>query len=139
MQVHASCAAREGYGVLLLGAPGSGKSDLVLRLLEIGFDLVADDRVDIEDHWARAPSALAGLLEVRGIGILRLPFLPTARLALAVELGQSAERLPAPRRHAGLDLPLVELDPRLPAAARHVALALDCVQGRIGCVAGAFA
>src|SRR6516162_9304950 len=80
MQIHASCAARDGAGVLLLGPPGSGKSDLALRLLDCGFMLVADDRVEVEGGVARPPPALAGLLEVRGLGILRLPYLQSARL-----------------------------------------------------------
>jgi HPr kinase/phosphorylase len=138
MQIHASCAARDGAGVLLLGTPGSGKSDLLLRLLDRGFMLVADDRVEIEDGIARPPAALAGLLEVRGLGIVRLPHLAAARLALAVELG-GGERLPAPARHPTLDVPRVAIDPTLPSAAQRVALALDCAQGRIAQVAGAFA
>jgi HPr kinase/phosphorylase len=138
MQVHASCAARDGAGVLLLGPPGTGKSDLVLRLLDRGFSLVADDRVDIEGGVARPVAALAGLLEVRGLGILRLPHLAEARLALAVELG-AADRLPASARHPMLDLPLLLLDPASASAAQRVALALDCALGRIVQVAGAFA
>src|SRR5271154_890830 len=100
MQIHASCVAREGAGVLLLGRPGAGKSDLALRLLEVGFALVADDRVDIRDGLARAPEALAGLLEVRGLGIVRLAHVSAARVVLAVELGGEVARLPAPRRYA---------------------------------------
>jgi len=138
MQMHASCAARDGAGVLLLGPPGSGKSDLVLRLMDRGWMLVADDRVDIENGLARPPAALAGLLEVRGLGILRLPHLPEARLALAVELA-SACRLPAPARHLELDLPLLAIDPASASAAQRVALALDCALGRIVQLAGAFA
>jgi HPr kinase/phosphorylase len=137
MQIHASCAARDGAGVLLLGPPGSGKSDLALRLLDCGFMLVADDRVEVEDGIARPPPALAGLLEVRGLGILRLPFVHSARLALAVELAEPP-RLPAPAAHPELGLPLVAVDARSPSAARRVALALDCVLGRITQVAGAF-
>jgi HPr kinase/phosphorylase len=138
MQIHASCAARDGAGVLLLGPPGSGKSDLVLRLLDRGWMLIADDRVEIENGVARPPPALAGLLEVRGLGILRLPHLPEARLVLAVELG-SAARLPAPGRHPTLDLPLLTIDPAAASAPQRVALALDCALGRIAQLAGAFA
>ncbi len=139
MQMHASCAAREGDGVLLLGPPGAGKSDMVLRLLDHGFILVADDRVDIEHGVARPPAGLAGLLEVRGLGILRLPHAPAASLRLAVMLEQAPERLPAPERHESLDLPLIRIDPSRITAARLVALALDCALGRLSQVAGAFA
>jgi len=138
MMLHASCAAREDAGVLLLGPPGSGKSDLLLRLLDVGFEMVGDDRIDITDGWARPAATLAGLIEVRGLGILRMPYRPETRLALAVELGKS-ERLPAPARHSVLDLPLVLVDPWLCSAARRVALALDCATGRMSQIAGAFA
>lgn len=137
-QVHGSCVSRDGDGVLLIGPPGSGKSDLALRLLGRGFTLVADDRVDIEDGVATPPAILAGLLEVRGFGIVRLPYAAAARLALVAELGTAAERLPAPDRHAELGLPLIRLDPAAASAAERVALALDCALGRVSQVAGAF-
>ncbi len=139
MQIHASCVARDRAGVLLLGPPGSGKSDLALRLLEHGFMLVADDRVEIESGIARPPPHLAGLLEVRGLGIVRLAHAAEAALALAVRLGPPAERLPWPARDAELALPVIALDPAAPSAAARVALALDCALGRIAQVAGAFA
>jgi HPr kinase/phosphorylase len=138
MQIHASCAARDGAGVLLLGPTGSGKSDLTLRLLDRGFMLVADDRVEIDEGVARPPPALAGLLEVRGLGILRLPYVSSVRLALAVELSAPA-RLSLPARHAELGLPLVAVDAGSPSAAQRVTLALDCALGRISQAAGAFA
>ncbi len=100
--------------------------------------LVADDRVVVEEGVARPPPALAGLLEVRGLGILRLPYVQSARLALAVELAEPP-RLPAPAAHAELGLPVIAIDARSPSAARRVALALDCALGRITQVAGAFA
>ncbi|HYZ62373.1 MAG TPA: hypothetical protein VE650_07945 [Acetobacteraceae bacterium] len=137
MQIHASCAARDGHGVLLIGAPGSGKSDLLLRLLDIGFSLVADDRVEVRDGAARPPEALAGLLEVRGLGIVRLPFEAPVTLRLAVEMGR-AERLPSPALHP-LGVPLVAVDPALASAPARVRLALDCAMGRTAQVAGAFA
>lgn len=139
MQIHGSCAARDGAGVLLTGAPGSGKSDLVLRLRAHGFVLVADDRVDIDGCRASAPAALAGLLEVRGVGIVRLPFQSAAELALVIELGPFVPRLPHPARHAQLGLPLIRLDPAHPSAPERVALALDCALGKVVQLAGAFA
>lgn len=137
MQIHGSCAARDEYGVLLLGPSGSGKSDLLLRLIDYGFALVADDRVCIEDGLARAPDCLAGLLEVRGLGIIQWPFIKETRLALAVQLAK-APRMPSPARHSETALPLVEIDPAECSAPVRVALALDCALGRVAQVAGAF-
>ena len=142
MQLHASCAARDAHGVLLLGPSGSGKSDLLLRLLDRGFALVADDRVDVEAGTAKAPDALAGLIEVRGLGILRLPYVPEVRVALAVALGpgeQGNERLPDPRRDPRLGVPSIRLDPWPASAPLRVSLALDCALGLVAQVAGAFA
>lgn len=139
MQIHGSCASRQGDGVLLIGPPGAGKSDLVLRLLARGFDLVADDRVDVLDGIAQPAPGLAGLLEVSGLGIVRLPHVASARLTLVVELGEAAPRLPLPARHVALDLPLARIDPRTASAPDRVALALDCALGRVTQVAGAFA
>jgi HPr kinase/phosphorylase len=138
-RLHGSCVARDGIGVLLIGPPGSGKSDLVLRLLSRGFELVADDQVDIADNIASCPAELAGMLEVRGIGIVRLPFRPDARLALIVDLAATPDRLPMPDTHPGLGLPLIGLDATAASAPDKVALALDCVLGRVAQVAGAFA
>ena len=125
----------------MLGPSGCGKSDLLFRLLDGGFEMVADDRVEIDAGQARAPATLAGLLEVRGIGIVRLPFRAVATLVLAVELvaGDAAPRLPLPRRHPALDLPLVAVDPDCASAARRVGMALDCALGRVTQLAGAFA
>ena len=139
MQFHGSCAARDGAGVLLLGGAGVGKSDLVLRLLDRGFQLVADDRVDVQDGMARAPAALAGLLEVRGIGLLRLPYLAAARVRLVAQLGVAPDRLPHPSRFAPLDLPQISLDAMLASAAQRIALALDLAVGLQTQPVGAFA
>ena len=138
--MHASCAAREGLGILLTGAPGSGKSDLLLRLLDRGFSLVADDQVEIgTDGMARPPSSLAGLLEVRGLGLMRLPFLREARPVLVAELAQEAtSRLPAGRVEQLLHLPAIAVDPRPASAAQLLALAFDVVVGRAVQLEGAF-
>ena len=144
MHWHASCAARQnqpgGDALLLLGPPGAGKSDLLLRLIDKGFTLVADDQVLIEDGMASPPPALAGLLEVRGLGLFRLPFIAPARLRLVILLsGTMAERLPTPRQHPELNLPEITLDATHPAAAARAALALEAACGRITQQAGVFA
>jgi HPr kinase/phosphorylase len=140
--LHGSAAARGAAGVLLLGAPGAGKSDLVLRLLRHGFCLIADDQVQVVDGVASAPLSLAGMLEVRGLGLVRLPHV-SARLVLAVELlagmaGMNA-RLPEPRHYPDLDLPLISVDPGAASAPDRIALALDCLQGNVPLLVGAFA
>jgi HPr kinase/phosphorylase len=137
MRLHASCAARQGAAVLLLGPSGAGKSDLLLRLLDRGFALVADDQVQIENGEAWAPASLAGLVEARGLGILRLPYVPRAKLVLVVRLERS-ERLPMPARYDGLDLPMVSLDPWPASAPYLVELALAGALGKVPFVTGAF-
>ena len=125
MLIHASCAARNGSGVLLTGPPGSGKSDLLLRLIDRGFQLVADDQVEIVNQTAHPPEALAGLIEIRGIGIVRMPYTAPVKLVLSVTIG-SPERLPSPT-FCVLDLPLIVIDPGCISAAQRIHLALDCV------------
>lgn len=114
--LHASCVSLMGAGVLLLGAPGSGKSDLALRLIDMGAQLVADDQVRIAPRGpelvAAAPTGIAGLLEVRGVGIYKLKHAPAA-LKLAVQLvkPEEVERLPEAQFMdcLGLKLPLLSL------------------------------
>jgi HPr kinase/phosphorylase len=139
MQFHGSCAARDGAGVLLLGPAGAGKSDLTLRLLDRGFQLVADDRVDVADGVASAPTLLAGLLEIRGLGLLRFSYLPAVRLRLVAQLGGDPDRLPLPALFTPLSLPQISLDAMLASAAYRVALALDLAQGIQTQPIGAFA
>lgn len=140
MLMHASCAARDGLGLLLTGGPGTGKSDLLLRLLDRGFTLVADDQVEIgSDGMVRPPDTLQGLLEVRGLGLMRLPFTRQARPVLVAELSlTSPPRLPERRTDAVLGLPAIAVDPRPASAAQLLALAFDVATGRATQLAGAF-
>jgi HPr kinase/phosphorylase len=138
-RLHGSCVSKDGNAVLVLGPPGSGKSDLALRLLSHGFDLVADDQVDVADGIASSPAEIAGLLEVRGVGVVRLPYQIRAHLALIVELDGRSDRLPIPHRHPELALPVVRIDAFTVSAPDKVALALNCAIGRVSQVAGAFA
>ena len=71
--LHATAISINGQAVLLIGPPGSGKSDLALRLIDRGALLIADDQVALTEVdgvlHASAPAATAGLIEVRGLGI----------------------------------------------------------------------
>jgi HPr kinase/phosphorylase len=102
--LHASCVAlRDDAAVIIIGASGRGKSSLALQMIGLGCSLVADDRTCIarEDGVlvARAPASLAGLIEARGIGILRAPTIPQARVTLVVDLDATEpDRLPPRRR-----------------------------------------
>jgi HPr kinase/phosphorylase len=138
-RLHGTCVARDGAGVLILGPSGSGKSDLALRLLDRGFGLVADDQVELRDGIASPPEALAGLLEVRGLGIVRLPYLPTVKLKLVIALTDNSDRLPRPEKHPALNLPVVYVDAAGASAPDRVGLALDCALGRVTQHTGAFA
>jgi serine kinase of HPr protein (carbohydrate metabolism regulator) len=102
--IHASCVALGRRGVLLLGPSGAGKSDLALRLMDGGARLVADDRCELFVRGgklcARAPGTIAGLIEMRGIGIIALPHAKSVAVAMAVRLGAAATRLPEPAFYA---------------------------------------
>ena len=112
--VHASAVAIAGQGALILGPSGSGKSALALRLIALGGVLIADDRVivtrDGDGLRADAPAVTAGLIEARGVGLIRVPRHAPAPLRLVVDLGQAeTERLPPIRNTSVMDvlLPLV--------------------------------
>jgi HPr kinase/phosphorylase len=98
---HATTVAIDGAGVMLIGPSGSGKSGLALRLMALGAELVADDRTAIELRegwpWALAPERLAGVIEARGVGLIRASFRPAAALRLVVDMGAAeTARLPEP-------------------------------------------
>ncbi len=102
--IHACCVAIGGAGVLIRGPSGSGKSTLALNLILDAprslppAELVADDRVLLHRDGgaliARAPERLAGLMEVRGLGVRRFLFRPQVPLTHIVDLGREGPRLP---------------------------------------------
>lgn len=134
--IHAGAVRVGRFGVLVLGAPGSGKSSLLLALIEDprqDATLIADDRVILaagEGLVARSPETLTGLLEVRGIGIVRRPCVPEARIDLVVELRPIGDcpRLPAEEDRrvvlAGIALPRLILPAGCHDAALRVRIAL---------------
>jgi len=139
--IHATTIAIETAvgprAVLLRGPSGSGKSDLGLRLIDAGARLVADDQSELWRQGAaiivRAPSAIAGLIEIRGIGIFRVDTVEEAPLALVADLKapELIERLPPPatERIFDLDLPRIAVAPFEASAAAKVSLALRAFTG----------
>lgn len=133
--IHATCIAIGAKGVLILGDSGAGKSDLALRLIDGGAKLVADDRTELYVArgrlCARAPKSIAGLIEVRGLGIVALPFAKSATLVLAVKLQRLRTRLPEPRFYMppaplkmSKSLPFIMLDGSAPSAPARIRLAV---------------
>jgi len=127
--LHASCVAFGGRAVLIAGPSGSGKSALALRLIALGAELVADDRVALSMRGdaviAAAPPAIAGLIEARGVGVLRMEARASAEVALVAELGAAdVERLPRlkSRRLLNGAAPLISIRPDGAGAAVVAAL-----------------
>ena len=130
--LHASSVALDGRAVLITGISGSGKSDLSLRLLDRGFVLVSDDQTIVRKSGDRlvasAPAAIAGKLEIRGVGIVEMETANDVPVALIVELTSDVQRLPDDSRERpilGVSIPLVSVDAMTASAASKVALALD--------------
>ena len=129
---YATAIAINGRAVLLRGPSGAGKSDLALRLIDEGAKLVADDQVELRRAGERilvsAPATIAGLIEVRGIGILRVETVTEATLTMLVDLLPSAqiERFPETRLEQvlGLAVPTIRLSPFEASAAAKLRLAL---------------
>ena len=106
--IHASAMLVGARAVLIRGPSGSGKSSFVLALLRAGQSgtfpfvrLVADDRAHVSAVngrlMVRPAQSLAGLVEARGLGILRFPYEPAAIVGSVVDLGvPDLERMPPP-------------------------------------------
>ncbi|WP_415921398.1 HPr kinase/phosphorylase [Tateyamaria sp. SN6-1] len=133
MRVHASAVAFGTRGLLIRGVSGTGKSGLALQLMQFGAVLISDDQtelyVDQNTLWARAPASIDGLIEARGIGLLRVPSRP-APICAVVDLDISeTERLPPQRSIKLLDIAVAHLQ-KVESAAWPAALAQYLISGR---------
>lgn len=132
IRVHGTAIALGSEGILLRGPSGAGKSDFALRLIDQGARLVADDQTELrregDDITMSAPATIAGQMEVRGLGIVSLPSVASARLRLVVDLMSSAEieRMPPPRasHFLGCTIPAIALAPFEASAPAKLRLAL---------------
>jgi serine kinase of HPr protein (carbohydrate metabolism regulator) len=139
--VHGTCVSLGRHGVLLRGPSGAGKSDLALRFMALPGEgrlrpqLVADDQVLVAANAKRAllasaPAAIAGKIEVRGLGIVEMPFLPEAELVLVCDLVslEDVPRMPPEAAQsitiAGIPLPTLTLAPFEASAPLKLKMAL---------------
>jgi serine kinase of HPr protein (carbohydrate metabolism regulator) len=114
----ATCVAIQGRALLIEGPSGSGKSMLALALIDRGGVLIGDDGVTLERRGdcliASPPPRIAGLLEVRNLGLLELPLASDVPVALVLRIDTEAPRFieAADRIElGGVDLPLVRIWP----------------------------
>jgi HPr kinase/phosphorylase len=135
--LHASCVVVGEAGLLIRGASGSGKSSLARQIVLEGerggrfARLVSDDRVRVESRNGRvlasAVAAIAGRIEVRGMGLLTLPHEKAAVIRWVIDLAEDAPRLPEPSEGSvalcGVLLPRIET-PVEPGLAQSVLLLL---------------
>lgn len=140
--IHATCIACGGRAALLRGSPGSGKSDLAFRMIRADASgetrLVADDQVHLcaakDGLAATAPQALTGLIELRGLGLLRVPVIERAEVRLVAELvpRDDVPRLPEPEFEEiqGVRLPRIRLHAFDLTAADKLRLALEVLPDR---------
>ena len=127
----AGCVAIGGQAVLIEGLPGSGKSSLALALIDRGAVLVGDDGVELASNngalMALPPPNIEGLLEIRNVGLIRLP-VTRAEVSLLVRLDRDAPRLPdsiVSEAILGHQIPVVALYPDSPILALRVEKALQ--------------
>jgi HPr kinase/phosphorylase len=141
--VHGTAVLVGDCGVLIRGIPGSGKSSLALRLIDsAGYGvgaalmrakLIADDQVELESRGGAiamaAPKRLAGILEIRGYGIVQLAHTTGIALGLVVDLTDLAiQRMPEEKALQttilGVTIQALPINAADPAAAAKIRVAV---------------
>lgn len=127
----AGCVAIGRKGLLIEGAPGSGKSSLALALIDRGAVLVGDDGVLLNATGgcliASPHPNISGKLEVRNLGLIDMPVSPPVPVVLVISLDPQAPRFIERAEAitiAGVSLPLIRLYPDSPVLALRAEIAL---------------
>lgn len=132
--VHASTVSINGHAILISGRPGSGKSDLALRLIDRGAMLVSDDYTIIARSdgvlIASPPETISGRIEVRGIGLIEMAYETAVPVALVIDIDAPVPRMPeagATRLIADVAVPLFALSAHEASAPIKAELLLQAV------------
>ena len=138
-KIHATCIEVNGLGILLRGPSGSGKSDLALRLIDTGANLIADDYTELRvldgQVMASAPEKINNLIEVRGIGLLNIDSAAQARVGAVIDLvkPEDVERLPEEEEILlmGLSFPRFKITPFESSAPAKVRFVTRLIKGDV--------
>ena len=136
--MHSSSVVIDDNGVLILGDSGSGKSDLALRLIDNGATLISDDisicRKNLNSIYLYCPPEIKGLLEVREIGIITVPFVERIKLRLVVNLkSNNNERFPKDSsfRILGIKIPIINIEGKNSSAVAKIKVKLNEIRETI--------
>ena len=131
-RVHGTSVALEDHGVLIVGHSGSGKSDLALRLIDSGGTLISDDQTlclkKQDEIFLFSIEAIYGLLEVRDVGIIKVPYVENVKMKIIVSLVQKKTERLYPKnikRLLGLNFPHLELETNEISAVAKIKLKLN--------------
>lgn len=131
-RLHATSVAMEDNGVAIFGDPGSGKSDLALRLIDSGATLISDD-ITVFSKLEKNINLFGientkGLLEVREVGIITVPYVEGIKLKLVVRLTDKViERIPKTNQInlLGLKFPKLEINGKNSSSVAKVKVKLN--------------
>ena len=137
-RIHSTSVVIDDNGVLILGDSGSGKSDLALRLIDNGATLISDDisicRKNLNNIYLYCPPEIKGLLEVREIGIITVPFVERIKLRLVVNLkSNNNERFPkdSTYRILGIKIPIINIEGKNSSAVAKIKVKLNEIRETI--------
>ena len=137
-RIHSTSVVIDDNGVLILGDSGSGKSDLALRLIDNGATLISDDisicRKNSNNIYLYCPPEIKGLLEVREIGIITVPFVERIKLRLVVNLkSNNNERFPKDSsfRILGIKIPTINIEGKNSSAVAKIKVKLNEIRETI--------
>ncbi len=132
---HSTSVVIEDCGIMIVGDSGCGKSDLALRLIDSGATLISDDvticKKRINGIFLYSPKETKGLLEVREIGIITVPFIENVKLSLLVELiDKEGERMPEKKKKIllGVKIPKIQIFGKNPSSVAKVKFKLNEVR-----------